>query len=100
MRRESNNILTKLIRSVRKLYLNMVIEFGYIWEWSLIQRRSKLLLRGDGLFQVTERINDNTYKLDLPSEYNVSASFNVANLPPSDVGEDLKTNPLRFVKHL
>ncbi|XP_052483420.1 uncharacterized protein LOC128038888, partial [Gossypium raimondii] len=31
-----------------------------------MQRRSKLLPRGDGPFQVLERINDNSYKLDLP----------------------------------
>lgn len=28
---------------------------------------SKLISRGDGHFQVLERINDNAYKLDLPS---------------------------------
>uniref|UniRef100_A0A2N9F6W3 Uncharacterized protein n=1 Tax=Fagus sylvatica TaxID=28930 RepID=A0A2N9F6W3_FAGSY len=31
------------------------------------RRRSKLHPRGDGPFQVLERINDNAYKLDLPS---------------------------------
>jgi hypothetical protein len=30
------------------------------------QRKSKLQPRGDGPFQVLERINDNTYKIDLP----------------------------------
>ncbi|KAL9260331.1 Retrovirus-related Pol polyprotein from transposon 17.6-like protein [Drosera capensis] len=35
-----------------------------------IQRKSKLQPRGDGPFQVVERINDNAYKLDLPGEYN------------------------------
>ncbi|XP_035543043.1 uncharacterized protein LOC118346125 [Juglans regia] len=49
------------------------------------KRRSKLLPRGDGPFQVVERINDNAYKLDLPGEYGVSASFNVADLSPFDV---------------
>ena len=29
-----------------------------------------------------ERINDNAYKIDLPGEYNVSATFNVADLSP------------------
>lgn len=59
----------------------------------LEKRRSKLLPRGDGPFQVVERINDNAYKLDLPGEYGVSASFNVADLSPFDVGDDLRTNP-------
>jgi hypothetical protein len=57
------------------------------------KRRSKLQPRGDGPFQVVERINDNAYKLDLPGEYGVSASFNVADLSHFDVGDDLRTNP-------
>jgi hypothetical protein len=48
--------------------------------------------QGDGPFQVVERINYNAYKLDLPSEYGVNASFNVAYLSPFDVGDDLRTN--------
>uniref|UniRef100_A0A2N9GIU8 Uncharacterized protein n=1 Tax=Fagus sylvatica TaxID=28930 RepID=A0A2N9GIU8_FAGSY len=59
----------------------------------LEKRCSKLLPRGDGPFQVVERINDNAYKLDFPCEYGVSASFNVADLSPFDVGDDLRTNP-------
>jgi hypothetical protein len=45
------------------------------------KRRSKLLPRGDGPFQVVERINDNAY------------SFNVADLSPFDVDDYLRTNP-------
>jgi len=41
------------------------------------QRKSKLQPRGDGPFQVLKRINDNAYKIELPSEYNVSTTFNV-----------------------
>ena len=41
------------------------------------------------------RINDNTYNLDLLCENNVSASFNVTNLSPFDVGEDLRRNPFQ-----
>ena len=56
-------------------------------------RRSKLHPRRDGPFQVQERINDNAYKLDLPGEYNISATFNVFDLSPFDVGDDSRTNP-------
>ena len=59
------------------------------------KRRSKLQPRGDGPFQVIERINDNAYKIDLPGEYNVSTSFNVSDLSPFDyAGDDSRTNPL------
>ncbi len=51
------------------------------------QRKSKLQPRGDGPFQVLERINDNAYKLELPGEYDISATFNVADLAPFDVGD-------------
>ena len=59
------------------------------------QRKSKLQPRGDRPFQVLERINDNAYKIDIPGEYEVSSSFNVADLPPFVVGgdsEDLRAN--------
>jgi hypothetical protein len=57
------------------------------------RRRSKLHPRGDGPFQVLARINNNAYKLDLPGEYNISATFNVSDLSPFDVGDDSRTNP-------
>ena len=57
------------------------------------QRRSKLNPRGDGPFQILEKINNNAYKVDLPGEYNVSVTFNVADLSLFDVGEDSRLNP-------
>ena len=57
------------------------------------QRKSKLQPMGDGLFQVLEKINDNAYKLDLPGKHNVSATFNVSDLSPFDVGADSRMNP-------
>ena len=56
------------------------------------KRKSKLHPRGDGPFQVLERINDNAYKIDLPGEYNVSATFNVSDLSLFDVGSDSRSN--------
>lgn len=41
-----------------------------------------------------EQINDNAYKLDLPEEHNVSATFNISYLISFDAGKDLKTNLL------
>lgn len=46
----------------------------------------------DGRFQVIEMMNDNVYKLALPSKYIVNASFNAAHLSPFNVHEDLRTN--------
>ena len=56
-------------------------------------RQFKLHPKGDGPFQVPERISDNAYKLDLSSEYNISATYNVSDLSPFDVGDDSRTNP-------
>ncbi|XP_010525595.1 PREDICTED: uncharacterized protein LOC104803367 [Tarenaya hassleriana] len=51
------------------------------------KRSSKLAPRGDGPFRILEKINDNAYRLELPGEYNVSSSFNVADLLPFDAGD-------------
>lgn len=59
------------------------------------QRSNKLHPRGVGPFQVLERINDNAYKLDLPSEFGISPTFNVADLSPFDAGADSRTNPFK-----
>ena len=67
------------------------------------KRKSKLSLRGDGPFQVLQRINNNAYRLDLLEEYGVSNTFNITNLVPfasvadsHDEGSiDLRINPLQ-----
>ena len=56
-------------------------------------RRSKLNSRGDGPFQILEKINDNPNKVDLPGEFNVSATFNVVDLSPFNVGDYSMSNP-------
>ncbi|XP_048229055.1 uncharacterized protein LOC125369826 [Ricinus communis] len=59
------------------------------------QRKSKLMPRGDGPFQVSKHINNNAYKMDLSGQYGVSATFNVVDLSPFsfDEGLDSRTNP-------
>jgi hypothetical protein len=56
-------------------------------------RKSKLQPCGDGSFQVVERINNNAYKIDLSSEYDVNATFNVAELTLFELGLSLRSNP-------
>ncbi|KAF8090993.1 hypothetical protein N665_0459s0001 [Sinapis alba] len=59
-------------------------------------RKSKLLPRTDGPFKVSERINNNAYKVDLQGKYVVSSTFNVADLIPFCADEpDLRTNPFK-----
>ena len=53
------------------------------------KRKSKLMPRADGPFEVLERINDNAYKINLPGEYEVSATFNVADLSPYEEDDHL-----------
>nr|KYP69247.1 hypothetical protein KK1_008435 [Cajanus cajan] len=61
---------------------------------------SKLNPRGHGPFQVLQRINDNAYRSNLPSDNGVSNTFNVSDLIPftgydnEEVDPtDLRTNP-------
>ena len=45
-------------------------------------RKSKLMPRADGPFKVLEKINGNAYKLELPADFGVSPTFNIADLKP------------------
>ena len=54
------------------------------------KRKSKLMPRSDGPFEVLEKIGPNAYTIDLPGDYGVSATFNVADLSPYyDPNDDL-----------
>ena len=97
--REQIERMTKLYaENANKGHKRVVFEPGD-WVWVHMRkerfpdkRKSKLHPRGDGPFQVLERINDNAYKIDLPGEYNVSATFNVSDLSLFDVGSDSRSN--------
>ena len=45
-------------------------------------RKSKRMPRADGPFKVLEKINDKAYKLELPADFGVSPTFNIADLKP------------------
>ena len=47
-----------------------------------LQRKSKLLPRGEGPYQVVQKINDNAYKLLMPNDFVGSSTFNVCDLSP------------------
>jgi len=50
------------------------------------QRKSKLMPRGDGHFQVIKRINDNAYEFDMPDIFLGSHTFNISDLTPFSEG--------------
>jgi hypothetical protein len=62
------------------------------------QRRSKLMLRGDGSFQILERINDNVCKVNLLNEYSVSITFNIFYIFLFNVDGDSRSNPFKDMK--
>ena len=59
------------------------------------ERKSKLMPRMDGPFEVIKRINNNAYQIDLQGKYNISPSFNVSDLLPYVADTDLRTNPFQ-----
>ena len=59
------------------------------------ERKSKLLRRANGPFNMLARYNNNAYKIDLPSDkYNVSDIFNIKDLSPyhGDEGFDSRSD--------
>ena len=53
--------------------------------------------RADSPFEILERINDNAYKVDLSSDYGVSATFSIPDLSPyldDNYLKDLRENSL------
>ena len=46
------------------------------------KRKSKIMPRSKGPFEILEQIDPNAYKVDLPEDYRISSTFNVADLRP------------------
>jgi len=53
------------------------------------KRKTKLMPRADGPFEILEKIKDNASKVELPRDYGVSATFNVADLSPYEADDYL-----------
>jgi hypothetical protein len=64
------------------------------------QRKSKLQPRADGPFKVLRKVNDNAYEIDLQSTYDVSKSFNVADLSPFFGLEESTMTPFQGGDHM
>jgi len=64
-------------------------------EWFSNHGKSKLQPRGDVIFQVLERINNNAYKVDLLGKYSVSVTFNVNDLTLFDTCFDSRSNTFK-----
>ena len=56
------------------------------------KKSQKLSPRADGPFRVLDRINNNAYRLELPGDYGVSATFNISDLSPY-VSDDSSEDP-------
>jgi len=61
-------------------------------------RKNKLMARSNGPFEVLERVGNNAYKLQLPRDMAVSATFNIGDLSPHvedniENPSDLRSNP-------
>ena len=54
----------------------------------LISKEDKVTSKRDVSYQVLERINNNAYKINLPEEFSVHSTLNVADLSSFDVSDD------------
>ncbi|KAL4284640.1 hypothetical protein GQ457_16G018830 [Hibiscus cannabinus] len=80
----------------------VVYEFNHITPLDLLPLPRERVMNKDGQSKAEyvrklhqQRVNENAYKLDLPGEYNVSATFNVSDLTSFDDPSDLRTNPFQ-----
>jgi len=54
--------------------------------------KSKIMPRSEGPYEVLEQVGPNAYKVDLPGDYGISATFNMADLRPYvDESEEIRS---------
>ncbi|GJS58024.1 RNA-directed DNA polymerase [Tanacetum coccineum] len=74
---------SELIKELHRSVQEQIIRHNKQYKEHADKRHfGKLKPRGGGPFRVLKKINDNAYKIELPGHYNVSATFNVADLSP------------------
>jgi len=54
------------------------------------KHKSKIMPRSEGPYKILEQVGPYAYKVDLPGDYGISGTFNVADLRPyMDESEDI-----------
>jgi hypothetical protein len=79
---EKYRIAVSKVRKEVKLEPSDLVWLHLRKERFLELRKSKLMSRAAGPFKILTKINDNAYKLELPSEFGVSPNFNISDLRP------------------
>ena len=75
---------------------------GLVWlylgkEKFSVKGKNKPMARENGPYKIVQRVGDNAYKIELPGDINISATFNIRDFTPyiEDEGEgneDLRAN--------
>ncbi|RDY01389.1 hypothetical protein CR513_15296, partial [Mucuna pruriens] len=68
------------------LFKGYMIRCGCTWKIREKSMQRMLRLRGDDLFKIIKKINDNVNKVDMPQEFGRNISVNVIDLTPYVVG--------------
>ena len=53
------------------------------------------MARGDGPYKIIHKVGDDVYKVELPGDMNISATFNIGDLTPYIEDEDNDIGDLR-----
>ncbi|XP_074313596.1 uncharacterized protein LOC141648780 [Silene latifolia] len=59
-----------------------IVKANEMKERFLAKKKSKLMPRAEGPFEVIEKVAPNAYKIDLPGDYSVHGTFNIGDLSP------------------
>ncbi len=91
----------QVAKAVNKHRKEVILQPGdFVWvhfrkERFTQHRKNKLDDRGDGPFKVLQRLNNNSYVVELPDNFGgTSATFNIKDLKLYDYREPLETEPL------
>ncbi|XP_074313595.1 uncharacterized protein LOC141648779 [Silene latifolia] len=81
---ELNYDANKRVEQMLKLpeAVKRIVKANEMKERFLAKKKSKLMPRAEGPFEVIEKVAPNAYKIDLPGDYDVHGTFNIGYLSP------------------